>query len=247
MRDHTLRPIDRLNAEWEATCHSARSRHGLALLALAEPEVAALGVRDLGELVAVMGKAGDPSERDRAARCFQAMLRSQDAHPMVPRAALQSVVPGLVTVARRLSWGRGGDWESGGVFFVDAITAAWEVIVEWAGQDRAYAVMDVLSAVRCRLRRQLLHQRTLRERTVPTQLDPDTAPPPLWSGSPGDVEELARSIDDLNGQGVDPADSAALYANQVLGIPLAELARSAGTSRRKVTDRRDRAGRALFA
>jgi len=243
----TVRPIDGLNAEWDATCHSAGSRHGLALLALAESEVAALGVCDLGELVAIMARPGGPAERDRAARLFGAMLRSQDVHPLVPRAALQSVLPGLVTVARRLSWGRGGDWGSGGVFFVDAITTAWEVIVEWAGQDRAYAVVDLLSAVRCRLRRQLLHQRSVRERTVPTWPDPDAGDPPVWGGGADQVEELARSIEQLAELGVDPADSATLYANQVLGIPVAELARLAGATRRQVAARRDRAGRALFA
>lgn len=247
MEPHTFRPIDRLNAEWDATCHGAASRRGLTLLAAAEPEVAALGVPDLGWLVVVMRGAHEPAERERAAGCFRAMLRSQDVHPMVPRAALQSVVPGLVTVAHRLSWGRGGDWESGGVFFVDAITTAWEVIAEWSGQDRAYAAGDLLSAVRCRLRRQLLHQRTLRERAAPTQLDPEAPLTQLWAADSSGLEELARSIDGLVGQGVDPADTATLYANQVLGIPVSEVARLTGESRRQATVRRDRAARALIA
>ena len=101
----------------------------------------------------------DAADRARAARVIQAMLRSQGVHPLVPRAVLQAILPGLVSVARRLSWGAGGDWNGGGAFFVDLLTTAWEVVVEWAGDDRDYAVLDLLSAIRCRLRRQRLSQR----------------------------------------------------------------------------------------
>jgi len=232
--------------DWRATSRTADSRRALARLAAVEPDVAALGVVDLGDLVALLGLAAGPTERNRAARIFQAMVRSQHVHPLVPRATLQAVLPGLVTVARRLAWGAGGDWESGGVFFVDAVTTAWEVIVGWSGQDRDYAVLDLLSAVRCRLRRQLLRQRSGRDRVV-VGVDLDTVPRPPCSSGTADLDELARAIDGLTGRGVDPLDAAVLYGNQVLGLSLTELARMAGTSRRRVVGRRDRAARELFA
>ncbi|MDA8359009.1 MAG: hypothetical protein M0Z95_22535 [Actinomycetota bacterium] len=247
MSDPALRPIDRLDAEWEVIGRTADSRHALSLLAAAEPSVAALGAADLSGLVAAMDLMRHHADSARAARLFQAMLRSAGVHPLVPRAALQAMVPGLVGVARRLSWGRGGDWESGGQFFLDAITTAWEVIVEWAGQDRPYAVLDLLSAVRCRLRRQLLHHRELRDRAVLSVFDAAEADQAADPGVANDLQELAREIEELDRRGADPVDTATLYANQVLGISLSELARMTGASRRRVVDRRDRAARSLFA
>ena len=66
-----------------------------------------------------------------------------------------ALVPGLIIVARKLQWGKGGDWRDGSEFFGDVLATTWLVLQEWSGQDRPYAVLDLLSAIRCRLRRQL--------------------------------------------------------------------------------------------
>ncbi len=95
---------------------------------------------------------------------------------MIPRALLQALVPGLLSVAKRLSWGRGGDWESGGPFFSDLVTTAWEVIADWAGQDRPYAALDLLSAIRCRSRRQLVAHRLRQTRVRPFGVCVEDAP-----------------------------------------------------------------------
>jgi hypothetical protein len=153
-------------------------------------------------------------------------------------------VPGLVSVARRLRWGRGGDWEDGGAFFVDVVTTAWEVIVDWAGQDREYAVLDVLSAVRCRLRRQVLRQRSSGGHVV-TMSDLSTVPAPAAVAS--GPELLARELDELAGTGLHAGDADVLYAHRVLGFSLSELAAMTGRSRRKLGEGRDRAVAALTA
>jgi len=240
MTDIDHKPIDRLAADWAAVCRSAESRRAVRLLAAKEDAVAALAVADLGELVDVLRHPAGPAGRDRAARVIQAMVRSQATHPLVPRTILQAVLPGLVSVARRLSWGAGGDWSGGGAFFVDVVTTAWEVIVAWAGDDRDYAVLDLLSAVRCRLRRQLLTQRAGRNRMV-LGVDSDALPAVPWRNGVTDVEELARTIDDLAGNTLDPIDAAVLYGNGVLGMTITELSRLSGMSRRHLGGRRNRA------
>lgn len=249
-----LRPLDQMTRDWQTQSRSSESRVALSRLAAAEPAVAALadvGVGDLGELVGAMRPGGPGWHREAAAAVFRAMLRSQGVHPLVPRAVLQAVLPGLVSVARRLAWGAGGEWEDGGAFFVDAVTTAWEVIVEWSGEDRPYAVLDLLSAVRCRLRRQLLRHRTHATRlvTVTDPADPGTPPAPGTSASveASGEEELARALDDLSGRGLDPADAAVLYAHRVLGYTMTELSSITGRSRRHLGERRDRAVRALTA
>src|SRR5271165_77280 len=246
MRRVALRPIDQMTADWVSTSRSRPSRQALTLLAEAEPEVAALGVDDLGGLVDARRVAGPAGDRERAARVFRAMLRSQGVHPLVARATLQALLPGLVTVARRLSWGSGGDWDDGGAFFSDLIATTWEVIVSWSGQDRPYAVLDLLSAVRCRLRRQLVAQRSARTK-VSLGLDPDEVDS---VGTPGGVtalDDLARAIEDLAGRGLDRADAAVLYGHRVLGLSMAELARISGQTRRHLDGRRQRAEQELCA
>lgn len=235
----TRRPIDQLTAEWRVTSRSAASRTAARLLAAAEEPVAALAVRDLGELVDTLRHARAPGQRASAALVLRAMLRSQSVHPLVPRAVLQAMLPGLVTVARRLSWGAGGDWEDGAAFFADLVTTAWEVITDWAGEDRGYAVLDLLSAIRCRLRRQLLRQRSNHDRLVlGADLD---AVAPRSASSTTDLDELARAIDQLTGRGLDPADAAVLYGSRVLGLSAAELSSLSGLSRHQLDDRRQRA------
>jgi DNA-directed RNA polymerase specialized sigma24 family protein len=200
--------------------------------------VASLGVADLGELVEYLRHCETEDDRRRAARVIQAMLRSQAVHPLVTRAVLQAIVPGLVAVARRLRWGSGGDWDDAGSFLADAIATAWEVIVEWSGVDRDYAVLDLLSAIRCRMRRQMVRQRTGREKTA-LGIDLDHVPGVHTPGATG-ADELVRAIEQM-GDRLDPIDAALLYANRVLGLTVTELARMSGRTRRSVAGRRDRA------
>ncbi|MGH9091662.1 MAG: hypothetical protein ACRDZR_09840 [Acidimicrobiales bacterium] len=242
----TLRPIDQMTADWHARCRGADSREALTRLAGAERAVAALGAGDLGDVVASLSRPGSAADREDAAKVLQAMVRSQHVHPLVPRAILQALVPGLLAAARRLSWGSGGDWQGPGQFLVDVLTTAWEVIMEWAGQDRDYAVLDVLSAVRCRLRRQVLRQRAARERLA-LGLDADACRRPQWTCGATDLDELAHAVTEARRHDLDPFDAAVLYGNRVLGYSVAELSRMSGRSARHVVGRRDEAVRKLLA
>lgn len=246
MTTDLLRPFDRLAHDWEARRRTPESRDALAALARAEPDVADLAANDLGDLVdALIGsspvgwRAGrDREERDHAAGIFRVVLRSGHVHPMLARALVQALVPGLVGVGRRLDWGKGGEWESQAAFTVDAIATAWEVVGEWCGQDRPYAVLDLLSAVRCRLRRRITRHHTLHRTEQLASGDEGTAE--AVAAGPSDEEELARAIDRERGL-LDPADAVVLYAHRVLGYSLSELSASSGHSRRFLAARRDRA------
>jgi hypothetical protein len=239
MRASAVRPIDRLTAEWEHVCRGPESRVAVRLLASAEPDVALAGAADLGELVTMLRAAIGDRRATWAPRLFQAMLRSQSVHPLVSRAILQALLPGLVAVARRLSWGAGGDWSDGGAFFGDLLTTAWEVVTEWSGDDRAYAVLDLLSAIRCRMRRQILRHRTEREVAVGPAFERvhDRGTVTIRS----DLEVLAQAIDESCGTDLDPMDAAVLYGHRVLGYSMSELARMTGRSRRFLTEHRQRA------
>ena len=176
---------------------------------------------------------------------LQAMLRSGSLHPLIPRSILQAILPGLVTVARRLSWGSGGEWPDGGTFFSDLLTTAWEVINDWRGDDRPYALLDLLSAVRCRMRRQVVGGRTARKRPLGSDLERQLTVS-TYSGL-SDLEVLARAIQDLSHSQLDPTDAAVLYGLRVLGLSMTEMARMTGRSRRFLADRKKRAEQQLCA
>lgn len=252
MPTDALRPLHRLTRDWEARRRSASSREAFAALVRAEPDVGLVGAEDLGDLVdALIGtNAGTwrlgrgQHERDRAADLFRLTLRAGGAHPLVPRALVQALVPGIVGVGRRLSWGKGGEWDSQDAFTLDAITTAWEVLVEWSGEDRPYAVLDVLSAVRCRLRRRILRSHALHRVERLASEEERLAEPPAKGSS--DLEELARAIE-RDRRHLDSADADVLYAHRVLGYSLSELSAASGHSRRFLAARRDRAVAVLTA
>ncbi len=244
-----LRPIDDLNAEWTALCRQPGSRRALGRLSDAEPLVAGLGCQDLGQLVTALRRDACKLDRTQAAAVVRAMLRSEGADPLVGRALLQALLPGLLTVARRLSWGRGGDWEDGGAFFTDLVATTWEVLADWSGSDRPYAVLDILSAVRCRARRQILARRNARSKVV-VGWEPETGDRPDPGGrdpGPTAIDRLASLIDELDGRGLEPADAAVIYGHRVLGLSLTDLARLSDQPRHRLDARYQRAASTLSA
>jgi DNA-directed RNA polymerase specialized sigma24 family protein len=252
MTTDALRPFDKLARDWEARRRTSASRDALAVLARAEPEVAGLAASDLGDLVEALtgprratGAAErPPGERDRAAALFRAALRSGHVHPLVSRALVQALVPGLVGVGRRLAWGKGGEWEDQAGFTVDAIATAWEIVESWSGQDRPYAVLDVLSAIRCRLRRRIVRHHA-QQRTEQLARNDEVTAEPVATGHSAE-EDLARAIE-RERHHLDPDAAFVLYAHRVLGYSLSELSSSSGHSRRYLAERRDRAVAALIS
>lgn len=227
-------PIDRLTTDWMVN-RTTQSKLALNLLAECESEVASMEVDDLHSLVEKLRESIGKSGENWAPRVLQAMLRAQAVHPLIPRAILQALVPGLVTIARRLSWGTGGEWTDSSAFFADLITTTWEVITEWSGQDRPYALLDLLSATRCRMRRQILRQ-THRDLAMGTELERRLSR--AVSNDATDLELLARAIDDLRGDELDVVEAAVLYGTRVLGFSMTELSKLTGRSRRYLADRR---------
>jgi DNA-directed RNA polymerase specialized sigma24 family protein len=244
--------IDQMAAEWSAI---GRSRSAVRSLRLMAGRDSGLAVLVLGtdhdppscptpcDLVEHMRRAKGRRQREEAARLVRVMLREADADPFVSRMLVQVLVPGLVTVAGKLQWGRGGEWRDGEEFFGELLSTTWLVLQEWAGQDRPYAVLDLLSAIRCRLRRQLFRAKEVGGRSV--ELESDAAGSPARSET--DLEELARLLIDLHHDGMRSDELQVLYAHHVLGYSMAELASLTGRDRRALYARRDRGQRRLCA
>jgi hypothetical protein len=196
------------------------------------------------DLVEHMRQHSGRVRREEAARLFRILLREAGADPFIRRTLVQALVPGLVTVAKKLRWGQGGEWQDGAEFFGEVLSTAWVVLNQWSGQDRPYAVLDLLSAIRCRLRRQLFRSKEVGERTVSLKTE-EIGPPSYRSET--DLEELTRRLIDVYREGARADEVQVLYAHHVLGYSIAELSSVMGRERRALYARRDRGGRRLCA
>ena len=151
--------LRQIRAEWPR-----RGRAPEALVATQEfkkrhPELPLQGIGDLDELVRTLEpRAGRPI-LERAA-LVQALLQDA-ADPLLHRALLQTMLPGVVSVCRQLHFGRGVVDEPRELMD-ETISMASELIVDWAGQSRLYAAPDLVSALRSRMRRWLLKEKAAR-------------------------------------------------------------------------------------
>jgi DNA-directed RNA polymerase specialized sigma24 family protein len=247
--------IEQMAVEWQSIGRSgsavrtlrdvARRDPGLSLLVLGSGSGPAPCPTPC-DLVDHMRRASGRAQREEAARLVRVLLREAGDDPFLCRMLVQVLVPGLVTVAGKLRWGRGGEWQDGEEFFGELLSTTWLVLQEWSGQDRPYAVLDLLSAIRCRLRRQLFRSKDLEGRSVPFGLD---AADERWGSSrpETDLEELARMLIDLSREGMRTDEVQVLYAHHVLGYSMAELSALTGRDRRALYARRDRGRRRLCA
>jgi len=148
------------------------------------------------------------------------MVRSADLDALLPRAIIQALLPGLLTLPRRIDINQ-GPWCDLDSFYADALSALWELTMSWSGTSRPYAAGDLLSAVRTRLRTLQASERRHRCRQISSPEVLDTLPASI--GRTGE-ELLAAAIAEASGNGLQVADAAVLYATRVLGMSLGEVA-----------------------
>jgi len=151
--------LGRLREEWRRLGRSTTSRRCGTAFALRHPELALAGARDLGDVVDALEPRGGRSVLQRA-QIVACMLEDAD-DPMIHRALLQTLLPGVVSVVRQLGFGR-GVIEDPSETLDHAIATLSELIVDWAGESRPYAAPDLLSALRGRLRRWILKEKEAR-------------------------------------------------------------------------------------
>ena len=245
--------LEKLHTDWSAMSRSPDAVRVLHLLADRDAVFNRL-VRGADEndplcptpwdLVAHMHGRSSRGGREEAAALVRLMLRESSADPLIIRFLVQALLPGLLSVAAKLQWGNGGDWSDGDEFFTDLLSTTWIVVDEWSGQDRPYAVLDLLSAIRCRLRRQLFRTKDTRRQEVPLHVEHTSR---QVANSETELEQLARDFIDLRHQGMRTDEIEVLYAQHVLGFSIAELAHVTGRNRRTLYARRDRGHRRLSA
>jgi hypothetical protein len=248
--------IEQMRTEWASLARTRSSVAALERVAPRDPVLARLVLGDddhpapcptPGDLLHYMRQASGRVRREESAHLIRVLLREADADTFVVRLLVQALLPGLVNVAKKLRWGQGGEWVDAEDFFGELVTMAWTVLEEWSGQDRPYAVLDLLSAIRCRMRRQLFRakEEEFRVRPIDPGLAEHLAQQPAAVES--DLEGLARILVDLHGDGMRTDEAQVLYAQHVLGYSIAELSALTGRNRRVLYMRRDRGRRRVQA
>jgi hypothetical protein len=234
--------LDDLRQEWRQIARSAPSQASAALLVARLPALSSRAPRHLGDVVELLEPRSGLSQLERA-QVVTTMLELAPRDPLLRRALLQTLLPGVVAVARRLDWGHGHPQvDDAASFLADLITTMYEVIVEWGGQRRSYAAPDLLNAVRCRMRRRLesdalsaaipLEVADLRGQ-IPSSLDDDP------------TESLASLLRAQRAE-LDPIGAAALYGREVLGLSYRELASMTGLSPRRLAEASRTVARRIF-
>jgi hypothetical protein len=259
---YEMAPLGQLHTEWRTLSRSAAATDALHRLADRDPSLhrlvhgpspASASARGASsppncptahDLIDYMHAATGRRRREEAAALVRLMLREGPIDPLIPRFLTQALVPGLLAVATKLQWGKGGDWTERSDFFAELLSVTWLVLDEWGGQDRPYAVLDLLSAIRCRMRRLLFRAKELHSHEVQADTEVLSAQP---VPSETDLEQLARILLEQRANGMPTEDVEVLYAKHVLGYSIAELATVTGRNRRVLYARRDRGQRRLCA
>jgi len=229
-----------MDREWVSWGHSSTSRTALRAVGETEPVVARLEAEDLGDVVRLVRRGPGGLAAGEAGKVVAALLRAAPAHPLIARAVVQCLVVGVPREIKRLgqmvrAWGSFDD------ALGEALAVLGMVVMEWAGEDRPYAALDVLSAVRCRLRRQIVAELAHRDHETAGTLE--TRPTPGRSA----IDELAEVLSDPASSGLRPDDAALVALIAVHGYKMSEVAAMTGRSQYELARQKERAARCLVA
>ncbi len=143
--------------EWQHLGRTPEARRAMRSLCERHTELGLEGLIDLSDVITVLEARGGKNVLERA-QIVRAMLE-EAGDPQIHRALLQTLIPGIVSVCRQLRFGD-GIIDDPSETVAMALSLASELLTDWAGQSRQYAAPDLLSALRGRLRRWLLKEKT---------------------------------------------------------------------------------------
>lgn len=246
--------ISTLRAEWAARSRSAGADGLLARLTTAEPVLAALGAADLAGMFASLDRPRPSGPKHW--EVVTALIRQLDADELVGLGLVTALAPGLLSVARRLEWGRDGAWRDRHEFATDLVSETWLVLRDLAGTTVAYPERTVLDRVRRRMAHQRARHQSASRREAPTQdatlaasLDAPAESAAAWSGPQREttLDSLAAALRGAEGPALRRDDVRLVFETRVLGYSIAELAERGEGCRRTLEHRRGRAEALLCA
>lgn len=155
--------LAQLRTDWRHVGHGLASRCAATHVGNAHPDLGLDDSDDLFDVVQLLEPRSGRPVLWRAAVVSALLEEARD--PLVRRALLQTLLPGTVSVCRQLRFGD-GIVDDPRDFFATAVSYLDELLCDWAGQSRAYAAGDLLSALRGRVRRWMLKEKEARATAV---------------------------------------------------------------------------------
>lgn len=230
----TAAPICAVAHDWLVRSRRPHARAVLERLQALEPDLARTGAASLVELLA---HVSDPPPDAPVPHWLvtAALVRRLEVDELVGVGILAALRPGLLAVARRLHWGRGGPWSGSDAFAGDLVSTSWDVLRSVAGTTLAYPERTVLRRVRQRLewQRTALRRCTASERPVAdVELMGRLVPVAVLAAACEDVRVTTLPVLDALGAalaatsrpGLPREDLALVFAHRVLGFSLREIA-----------------------
>ena len=170
---HSTDVLGLIRSEWQYYGKTCASRKAMTAFDQAHPDLCLGGLIDLWDLVLLLEQRGGRTALERA-QILQALLEDACSKE-VQRALVQTLIPGIVSTCRQLRFGEGIIDDPCDMMTV-ALSYCSELVSEWSGQSRPYAGPDLLSALRGRLRRWMLKEKTARG-VVPLYESPTAVSP----------------------------------------------------------------------
>jgi hypothetical protein len=237
--------VDQMTTAWWHEGRTPCAVQALRSVASADTALAALVAGPCPtpwDLVEHLRQARGTASRNEAARIISVLLREGRGQPDITRLLVQALVPGILGAGAKLRWGQGGEWQNLDEFVAELFSTAWCTITEWSGEERPYAALDLLSAIRMRVRRQLFRAQEQRARLSELERRHEA----IIGASRSAAGELSAQLVELGQAGM-PEEAWVLYVHRVLGFTLGEVADITGHDRTTVTRLRDRGADALVA
>lgn len=204
-----------LERDWSVTAAGPEAVAACARWARSTPGLA--GLTSPAEVVARCHERGDPGA---SAALLRAVLGQVDTGPWPARTVLQTVLPGVASVARRarVLLGPGAPWQGAGELDQEAVTIAYDRIAALAGDPPRWPAMAIVDGTWQRLRRAAIAER--RSSATCERFAAACAAGPATTAG----EELAHLLVDAVEMGIlGQVDARLVYANRLEDVSIEEL------------------------
>ena len=204
-----------MDEAWRFAGRTPAARASMESFATKYAELNMVATIDLCDLVQSLGRGGLRSREEKWEIINMMLVEAADKQ--IAAALVQTLLPGLVNECASLKWGQGVP-EAPEQMLAVAGAKATDIVERWAGEQRQYALPDLLSATRSGVRRWLLKEK---QATSVVSLDD----PALQRLTPlPSTDRLATRLESFAGTKYE-REARLVHARVYAGVPARSLAR----------------------
>jgi hypothetical protein len=215
MTTYGFRLQSAMDEAWRFEGRTPTARASMERFAAKYAELNMVATIDLCDLVQSLGRGGLRPREEKWEIINKMLVEAADKK--IAAALVQTLLPGLVNECASLKWGQGVP-EAPEQMLAVTVAKATDIVDRWAGEQRQYALPDLLSAARSGVRRWLLKEK---QATSAVSLDDPTLQrlTPLPS-----TDRLATRLESFAGTKHE-REARLVHARVYAGVPARSLAR----------------------